>query len=141
MNFKHMKHIKRINIKRVMIVGTMIVAMSFGGTAWGKPSLTASPVAKWSTSASVNDKDELLEALNQSSNEELYEALYDGKSLHDIALANGGDIDSVIQLQVNQLALQLDARLASGSITSRQHAEQKAELVELVTQSVHTTFG
>ncbi|WP_379142116.1 hypothetical protein [Paenibacillus sp. sgz500992] len=142
MNIKHM-NIKRMNIKRVMIVGTMIVAMSFGGTTWGKPAAVAAaaaPVAKWSTSTNVADKDELLEALNQSSDEELYEALYDGKSLHDIAVENGGNIDSVIHLQVAQLTQQLDARLASGSITSEQYTAQKAELSELVAQSVLTSF-
>lgn len=138
MNIKDM-NIKRMSIKRVMIVGTMIVAMSFGGTTWVKPA-AAAPVAKWSTSTNVADKDELLEALNQSSDEELYEALYDGKSLHDIAVENGGDIDSVIHLQVAQLTQQLDARLASGSITSEQYTAQKAELSELVAQSVLTSF-
>lgn len=143
MNIKHMNmNIKRMNIKRVMIVGTMIVAMSFGGTTWGKPAAAAAaaPVAKWSTSTNVDDKDELLEALNQSSDEKLYEALYDGKSLHDIAVENGGNIDSVIHLQVAQLTQQLDARLASGSITLEQYTAQKAELSELVTQSVLTSF-
>jgi hypothetical protein len=132
-----------MNIKRVMIVGTMIVAMSFGGTAWGKSAATASPVAKWSTSASatVADKDELLDALNQSSDEELYEALYEGKSLKDIATEKGGNIRNVIDLQVAQLTQQLDSRLASGSITREQYTAQKAEVRELVTQSVTTTFG
>ncbi|MEK5234383.1 hypothetical protein NST99_01540 [Paenibacillus sp. FSL L8-0470] len=140
MNIKDM-NIKRMNIKRVMIVGTMIVAMSFGGTTWVKPAAAAAaPVAKWSTSTNVADKDELLEALNQSSDEELYEALYDGKSLHDIAVENGGNIDSVIHLQVAQLTQQLDARLASGSISSEQYTAQKAELSELVAQSVLTSF-
>ncbi|QSF45402.1 hypothetical protein [Paenibacillus tianjinensis] len=130
-----------MNIKRVMIVGTMIVAMSFGGTAWGKPAAVTLPVAKWSTSASVADKDELLDALNQSSDEELYEALYDGKSLKDIAAENGGNIHKVINLQVAQLTQQLDSRLASGSISREQYTVQKAELRELVTQSVTTAFG
>ncbi|MHA6532148.1 SHOCT domain-containing protein [Paenibacillus sp. BAC0078] len=129
-----------MNIKRVMIVGSMIVAISFGGTAWGKPLASASPVAKWSAT-SVAEKDDLLEALNQSSDEELYDALYDGKSLKDIAADNGGSIDSVINLQVAQLTQQLDARLASGSITQQQYTAQKAELKEIVAQSVLTSFG
>lgn len=130
-----------MNIKRVMIVGTMIVAMSFGGTAWGRTAALASPVAKWSTSTPVADKDELLDALNQSSDEELYESLYEGKSLKDIAAESDGNIDSVINLQIAQLTEQLDLRLAGGSITAEQYTAQKAELRELVTQSVATTFG
>ncbi|MNI92988.1 hypothetical protein D3C73_1508680 [compost metagenome] len=67
--------------------------------------------------------------------------MYDGKSLVDIAAENGGNIGSVINLQVNQLTQQLDQRLASGSITQQQYAMQKAELKEIVTQSVMTSFG
>ncbi|MEK3712328.1 MULTISPECIES: hypothetical protein [unclassified Paenibacillus] len=136
MNIKHM------NIKRVMIVGTMIVAMSFGGTAWGKPALHTLPVAKWSTS-DVADTDELLDALNlnPTSDEELYDALYDGKSLRNIAEENGGNVTQVINLQVKQLTQQLEARLASGSITPQQFNVQKAELREIVAQSVETSFG
>ncbi|MFC6653836.1 hypothetical protein ACFTAO_50250 [Paenibacillus rhizoplanae] len=136
MNIKHM------NIKRVMIVGTMIVAMSFGGTAWGKPALHTLPVAKWSTS-DVADTDELLDALNlnPTSDEELYDALYDGKSLRNIAEENGGNVTQIINLQVKQLTQQLEARLASGSITPQQFNAQKAELREIVAQSVETSFG
>lgn len=130
-----------MNIKRVMIVGTMIVAMSFGGTTWGRTAALASPVAKWSTPTPAADKDALLDALNQSSDEELYESLYEGKSLKDIAAENGGNVDSVVNLQVAQLTEQLDLRLASGSITAEQYIAQKAELRELVTQSITTTFG
>ncbi|AIQ44712.1 hypothetical protein R70723_01420 [Paenibacillus sp. FSL R7-0273] len=130
-----------MNIQRVMIVGTMVVAMSFGGTTWGRTAALAYPVAKWSASAPVADKDELLVALNQSSDEELYESLYEGKSLKDIAAENGGDVDSVIDLQVAQLTEQLDLRLAGGSITAEQYIAQKAELRELVTESISTTFG
>lgn len=136
-------HIKHINIQRVMIVGTMIVAMSFGGTAWGKPALHTLPVAKWSTS-DVADTDELLDALNlnaSSSDEELYDELYEGKSLQAIAEENGGNITQVINLQVKQLTQQLEARLASGSITQQQFTAQKAELREIVAQSVQTSFG
>ncbi|WP_340020910.1 hypothetical protein MHI24_18025 [Paenibacillus sp. FSL K6-1096] len=135
-------HIKHINIQRVVIVGTMVVAMSFGGTAWGKPALHTLPVAKWSTS-DVADTDELLDALNlnTSSDEELYDELYEGKSLQAIAEENGGNVTQVINLQVKQLTQQLEARLASGSITPQQFTAQKAELREIVAQSVLTSFG
>lgn len=129
-----------MNIQRVMIVGTMIVAMSFGGINWSKSTVNAMPVAKWSATG-IAEKDDLLEALNQSSDEDLYEALYEGKSLNDIADEGGGDIETVINLQVAQLGKQLDMRLASGSITAAQHAVQQAELREIVTQSVRTSFG
>jgi len=129
-----------MNIKRVVIIGTMVVAMSFGGTSWGKLTVSASPVAKWSTS-SVAESDDLLDALNQSSDEELYEALYSGKSLQDIVTEQDGNIADVIHLQVSQLTKQLQLRLASGSITEQQYIVQKAELKDIITQSVQTSFS
>ncbi|MDR9854264.1 hypothetical protein RJP21_11685 [Paenibacillus sp. VCA1] len=130
-----------MNIKRVMIVGTMVVIMSFGSTALSGSITSACPALKWSFSTGNSEKDDLLEALNQSSDEELYESLYEGKSLHDIAAEQGGDINDVIDLQVSQLAKQLDDRLQSGSITPEQYAAHKAELREIVEQSVLTSFG
>ncbi|MNC78493.1 hypothetical protein D3C75_1307140 [compost metagenome] len=59
----------------------------------------------------------------------------------DIAEENGGNIAGVIDLQVSQLTEQLNQRLASGSITRQQYTAQKAELKEIVTQSVMTSFG
>ncbi|WP_136605300.1 hypothetical protein [Paenibacillus dokdonensis] len=129
-----------MNIKRVMIVGTMVVVMSFGGTALGGSITSASPVEKW-FSTGVAEKDDLLEALNQSSDEELYESLYAGKSLNDIAAGQGGDIADVINLQMTQLTQQLDDRLRSGSISAEQYAAHKEELRDVVEQSVLTSFG
>ncbi|ASA25235.1 hypothetical protein [Paenibacillus donghaensis] len=129
-----------MNIKRVMVVGTMIVAISFGGINWNKTTVNAMPVAKWS-STGVADKDELLDALNQESEEELYAALYDGKSLKEIAAAKNGDLERVINLQIAELTRQLDQRLASGSISSLQYSAQRAELKELVTESALATYG
>lgn len=128
-----------MNIKRVIIVGTVVVVMSIGN-AWSSLTVNASSPVKWS-STGVADQDELLEALNQSSDEELYDALYDGKSLQDIAEDQNGDIEDVINLQVAQLTGQLNLRLADGSITAQQYAAHSAELRDIVTESVLTSFG
>lgn len=37
-----------MNMKRVIIIGTMIVTMSFAGTAWGQSAISPIPTAKWS---------------------------------------------------------------------------------------------
>ncbi|WP_339812536.1 hypothetical protein MKY63_08970 [Paenibacillus sp. FSL R7-0189] len=128
-----------MDIKRVIIVGTVVVVMSFGN-AWTSLTANASSPVKWST-AEVADQDELLEVLNQPTDEDLYEAIYDGKSLQDIASEQGQDIEAVIDLQVAQLTDQLDSRLAVGSITTEQYAAYKAELRDIVSDSVHTSFG
>lgn len=129
-----------MDIKRVIIVGTVVIVMSFGN-AWSSLTANASSSTQWSTT-SVADKDELLlKALNQSTDDDLYDALYDGKSLQDIATEQNTDIEDVINLQVTQLTEQLDSRLASGSITAEQYAAHKAELRDIVTESVLTSFG
>ena len=129
-----------MDIKRVIIVGTVVIVMSFGN-AWSSLTANASSSTQWSTT-SVADKDELLlKALNQSTDDDLYDALYDGKSLQDIAIEQNTDIEDVIDLQVTQLTEQLDSRLASGSITAERYAAHKAELRDIVTESVLTSFG
>lgn len=129
-----------MDIKRVIIVGTVVIVMSFGN-AWSSLTANASSSTQWSTT-SVADKDELLlKALNQSTDDDLYDALYDGKSLQDIAIEQNTDIEDVINLQVTQLTEQLDSRLASGSITAEQYTAHKAELRDIVTESVLTSFG
>ncbi|AIQ33432.1 MULTISPECIES: hypothetical protein [Paenibacillus] len=129
-----------MDIKRVIIVGTVVIVMSFGN-AWSSLTANASSPAQWST-VKAADKDELLlKALNQPTDEDLYDALYDGKSLQDIAIEQNTDIEDVINLQVAQLTEQLDSRLASGSITAEQYAAHKAELRDIVTESVLTSFG
>ncbi|BCG56855.1 hypothetical protein [Paenibacillus sp. URB8-2] len=125
------------NIKRVVIIGTMIVAISFGGNAWAFKSVGASPVAKLSLAAGASDRDDLLETLNRPSGEELYYALFEGKSLADIAAANGADVQRVIDLQTEELTRQLDMRLASGSITKEQYEAYRAEVPEIISRSVN----
>ncbi|MCM3173392.1 hypothetical protein [Paenibacillus sp. MER 99-2] len=135
-----------MNMKRVIIVGTMIVTMSFAGTAWSKSAITPIPLAKWSiismnaTDQSEQNEDALLHALNQTTDAEFVRDLYAGKSLRMIAEQNDGDIDAVIALQVTQLSKQLDERLANGSISLEQYTAQQSELISLVTESANTSY-
>ncbi|MDH6370753.1 hypothetical protein CA600_26960 [Paenibacillus sp. VTT E-133280] len=129
-----------MDIKRVIIVGTVVIVMSFGN-AWSSLTASASSPAQWSTVKAADPDELLLKALNQPTDEDLYDALYDGKSLQDIASEQNTDIEDVINLQVAQLTEQLDSRLASGSITAEQYAAHTAELRDIVTESVLTSFG
>ncbi|MBB6019137.1 hypothetical protein HNR77_000194 [Paenibacillus sp. JGP012] len=133
-----------MNIKHVMFVGTMIVTMSFAGTAWGKSAISPIPMPKWSIvdldNSSESEDDELLGALNQSSEEELADKLYQGQSLRSIAQNSGGNYDRVIAIQIKQLQEQLDERLANGSISSEQHALQSMEVAELIIESANRAY-
>ncbi|MDT0122058.1 SHOCT domain-containing protein [Paenibacillus sp. RRE4] len=132
-----------MNMKRVMFVGTMIVTMSFAGTAWSKSAISPIPLASWSI-VSINskddNKDELLSALNLSSEEDLYQDLYVGKSLKTIADENDGDFSQIVAYQVHQLSQQLKDRLAKGSITQEQYEAQHAELEQIVLESASTSY-
>ncbi|QLG41611.1 hypothetical protein HW560_28145 [Paenibacillus sp. E222] len=133
-----------MNMKRVIIVGTMIVTMSFAGTAWGRSAISPIPLTKWSIvniDTKDESEDELLSALNQPSEDDLVQNLYAGKSLRMIADENDGDFNEVVALQIRQLKEQLDQRLASGSISAEQHAVQSSELEELVTESANTAYS
>ncbi|MGG1518624.1 hypothetical protein ABE504_24605 [Paenibacillus oryzisoli] len=67
----------------------------------------------------------------------MYKAQWDGYSLADIAKANHVDVQKVIELQLAELAAQLEARFSSGSITPEQYAAQRAELPEIICRSVY----
>lgn len=133
-----------MNMKRVFILGTMIVTMSFAGSAWSKSTISPIPEPKWSIvdleNSNENEDDDLLSALNQASEEELAEKLYQGHSLRTIAESSGGDFAKAIAIQIKQLQSQLDERLASGSISSEQHALQSLEIAELLTESANKTY-
>lgn len=82
-------------------------------------------------------KGDFLQLLGVSSEEEVRDALYDGKSLAAIAESNDKDVQALINLQVAELTEQLDQRLADGSLSPEDYEAQKAELPELITQSTY----
>jgi hypothetical protein len=124
-----------MNPKRSIIIGTMVVAMTLGGSTWSNKVSASSITETHSAAAAV--KDDLSQILKVSSDEEIYNAIYDGKSLADIANHNQVDVNNVVDLQVAQLTEQLDLRLASGSLTLQQYEEQKSELKDIITRSTY----
>ncbi|WP_342555290.1 hypothetical protein [Paenibacillus sp. FSL R7-0652] len=133
-----------MNMKRVFILGTMMITMSFAGSAWSKTTISPIPEPKWSivdlNNSRENEGDELLAALNQASEEELKEKLYQGHSLRTIAESSGGNYAKAIAIQIKQLQAQLDERLASGSISFEQHALQSMEIAGLITASADKAY-
>ena len=82
-------------------------------------------------------KDDVTQILGLESDEELYESLYTGSSLADIADNNQVPLQHIIDLQVAELTQQLDTRLAEGSITPVTYLLQKSELPDIITKSIH----
>lgn len=85
----------------------------------------------------INVKEDLLQVLGLSSEEDIYNAQYNGQSLADMATANKVDVQKIIELQLAELTEQLNMRLSSGSITREQYLDQRAELPEIIIKSVY----
>lgn len=102
---------------------------------WTDPISSANPSENNRSTAPL--KEDLLHVLRLSSDEDIYNAQYNGESLADIAKANKVDVQKIIELQLTELTEQLNLRVSSGSITPEQYEAQRAELREIITKSVY----
>lgn len=129
------------NIKYVILAGTIAVAVTFGSATAATPRQADADtgLSKWAAAQTEEPGDTLLDALQLNQERELYDQLYEGHTLADIAAAGGGDAEKVIALQVSQLQDQLDARLAGGDITYEQYRLQSEELPDIIRSSVYGT--
>lgn len=124
--------------KQIIIVSTMALVISIGAlTQNEKSEASASAHSLDKSNAKMTVQDDLHRVLGVSSDEEIYDALYNGKSLADIAMEHNMDVQNVIDLQTAQLSEQMDLRLASGSLTPEQYESQKSELRDIITNSVY----
>ncbi|MFK7692964.1 hypothetical protein [Paenibacillus sp. HJGM_3] len=128
--------------KQLLILGTMAVAITVGGGIWNKEanaetSLFPTEPSCGASSTKETGQDPLLQKLGLSSPEQMYDALYNGQSLADIAAANAMEVQPIIDLQLAELSAQLDARLAAGHITPSVYEAQKGELPEIISRSVY----
>ncbi|MGQ3479804.1 hypothetical protein [Paenibacillus sp. TY11] len=129
-----------MNRKRIMVICTLLLALSIGqSSTWGNRANAAALAPERALQVQDNEAskdDELLKTLGVSSDEQLYDALYNGQTLADIAQTHKRDAQAVVDLQVAQLTEQLDQRLANKSITPEQYQAHKEELTQVVAKSV-----
>lgn len=136
--------------KRILMASAMAFAITFGTILCNEEANAGTAVVPHDKAGAqgktkptdpqaqqVVENDPLHYALGVSSEEELYDALYKGHSLADIAHHNDKEIQGVIELQVSELTEQLDKRLLNGSITPSTYQAQIAELNDIVTKSVY----
>ncbi|PYI51371.1 hypothetical protein [Paenibacillus flagellatus] len=133
-----------MNPKQIVMIGAIAVVISIGSVFQSEEahagSLLRTPDQAESIRPCETDASAALhEALGVSTDEQIYDALYEGRSLADIAAANGKDARHVIDLQVSELSEQLDRRLASGSLSWDRYLAHKAELTDMITRSVYGT--
>ncbi|MGY5484025.1 hypothetical protein [Paenibacillus sp. ALE2] len=129
-----------MNRKRMLVICTLLLALSIGqSSTWGGRANAAALAPERALHVQDNEAskdDDLLKALGISSDEQLYDALYNGQTLADIAQTHNQDAQAIVDLQVAQLTEQLDQRLANKSITLEQYQAHKAELTQVVAKSV-----
>ncbi|MEX2460080.1 MAG: hypothetical protein WD469_02055 [Paenibacillaceae bacterium] len=139
-----------MNPKRIIIVGTMAIAITISAGMFGNDASAHTlsiSIDKSGNHDKANENtltadmnksptDPITQMLGLASDEELYEALYTGSSLADIAENNQVPVQHIIDLQVAELTMQLDSRLANGSISPATYQLQKSELPEIITNSI-----
>lgn len=129
----------RIRLKRIWIVGTLALGITLGsGLAGGK--VEAEAVYRDTPPASIDEirsgQDAFLHALGTASEQDVYDLMYEGLSLREIASIRGGSEHDLLALQVRELEQQLEQRLADGQITREAYIAYKAELPEIVAASL-----
>lgn len=135
-----------MNIKQVIIVGTMAFVITLGPSLSGYLSGTDTALNQpkqtdLSNDTKENGIDPLVEALGLTDEEAVYEELLEGHSLADIAEANHKDVSQIIELQVSQLQEQLLIRFSEGNLTQEQYEQQVNELPDIITDSVHRQYA
>ncbi|OWA35408.1 hypothetical protein B9G55_12240 [Saccharibacillus sp. O16] len=133
----------RIRLKRIWIVGTLALGITLGsGLAGGK--VEAEAVYRETPPTSIDEtrsgQDAFLHAIGAASQQDVYELMYEGLSLREIAAISGGSEDALIALQVRELEQQLEQRLADGQITREAYIAYKAELPEIVAASLDSSM-
>jgi hypothetical protein len=141
-----------MNPKRIIIVGTMAIAITISAGVFGNDasantlSISIDKSGNQDKTKEINSsaedtnsivKEDITQVLGLSSDEELYDSLYKGSSLADVAENNQVPLQNIIDLQVSELTEQLDSRLANGSISPVTYLLQKSELPDIITKSIH----
>lgn len=136
--------------KQWIMIGTIVIMITLNGGP-GKDGLNTAEAATLTLLGTASQaeleeagalayaeaNDPLTQAIGEDADAVIYDALLEGKSLADVAQTHGADVDGLIRHQVAQLSVQLDERLASGSISEEAYAAQSGELYEIVARSVH----
>ncbi|PZD95382.1 hypothetical protein DNH61_12640 [Paenibacillus sambharensis] len=125
--------------KRIIVVGTIAFAITISSMIGSDNANAQTAIAPQIMKQDTGDG--FLRALGAADEEEVYQALYTGMSLAELAESHNSDVQELIRLQIAELTAQLDERLASGSLTLEDYQAQKAELPEIIISSVFGLNG
>ncbi|WP_156826243.1 MULTISPECIES: hypothetical protein [Paenibacillus] len=121
------------------MISFMAFVIACSSSIWSNEASASASTYKLATDGltSSSDADDLLQALGVESEEQIYDALYSGQSLADIANDNKMEVDQVVDIQVAQLRSQLDQRFLNGSISLEAYQAQLEEIHDMIQESVH----
>ncbi len=134
---------KSINLKRIWIIGTLALGITLGsGLAGGKVEAEAvyRETPPSSSDEITNKPNAFLYALGAQSEQAVYDLMYEGLSLREIAVLGGGSEDELAALQVRELEQQLEQRLSDGQITKEAYIAYKAELPDIIAASLSSSM-
>ena len=135
---------KSVNLKRIWIIGTLALGITLGsGLAGGKVEAEAvyRETPPSSSDEITNKPNAFLYALGAQNEQAVYDLMYEGLSLREIAVLGGGSEDELAALQVRELEQQLEQRLSDGQITKEAYIAYKAELPEIIAASLSSSMA
>ncbi|MCQ4087588.1 hypothetical protein [Saccharibacillus sp. JS10] len=146
MNPLHKRYMKKgiatphINLKRIWIIGTLALGITLGSSLSGSK-VEAEAIYSETPPSSSDDvsstrSSAFLHALGVSNEQQVYDLMYEGFSLRDIARLSGGHEAQLLTIQIDELDQQLKERLADGQITEEAYIAYKAELPEIIASSL-----
>lgn len=122
--------------RRWIMVGSLAMALALGHQAALENQASAdrpgSPV-----SDTKQNREAFLKTVGAADEEEVRDALLEGKTLADIAEHNGSDPAKVVALQIDELKAQVKERFLNGSIDKAAFEAQLSEIPELIRRSVY----
>lgn len=133
--------------KQIIIAGTIAIVISISSVFQNEEANATLGLPGQADAVHTRDSSrpeagtDLQHVLGGLSDEDIHDALYNGRTLADLAQEQNVDVQQVIDLQVAELSQQLESRLTSGSITFEQYESHQAELREMITKSVHGQSG
>ncbi|RCX18223.1 hypothetical protein DFP94_107178 [Fontibacillus phaseoli] len=134
-----------MNIKKIVIVGTMACVITvipgISGHTSSKAYAAVFPaMLSHLDKSKETGKDRFIDSLGLSDEGVLYDSLLEGQSLADIAKSNDKEVNSVIQLQTEQLQQQLTQRFATGQLNETAYRLQMEEAPGIIKDSVYQTY-
>lgn len=132
-----MKSTKKNHRSRKAMISTLLLGLAISSMLLGEQANAQTPSSVSGSSLTSEQQDDFLSTLGASSDEDVYEDLYEGKSLAQTARSHNKNPQAVIDLQVSQMTEMLNERLNKGLLTPDTYRAQKEELTDLITKSVY----